>query len=165
MPAKDEKRLYTFGHVHSFGDGKPRSEWEIVDCGTKGYCSVLDPVIWSAEYLDADIPDNGEPPANVRAEYERLIGYDPATWRNESAGNIVEMMQDDDADCAFDQPCKWGHRVEGHAVYCHNPTWLYAPSKCRRGKSWSDDEWPHEGCAGFSPNKNARTGEGLDQPE
>ena len=39
--------------------------------------------------------------------------------------NIVEMVADHE-DCAFDQPCKYGHRVEGHAVYCHNDEWKEA---------------------------------------
>ena len=40
--------------------------------------------------------------------------------------NIVEMVADQD-DCAWDQPCAFGYRVEHHAVYCHNEKWLYAP--------------------------------------
>lgn len=64
--------------------------------------------------------------------------------------NIVELVADDD-DCAFDQPCLHGNRVESHAVYCHNERWPQAPRKCRR--SWytggKDPDW---GCPGFAPN-------------
>ena len=38
--------------------------------------------------------------------------------------NIVEALSDDSI---FDQPCKYGNRVEGHAVYCHNTEWKDAP--------------------------------------
>jgi hypothetical protein len=35
------------------------------------------------------------------------------------AENIVEYLADPN-DGAFDQPCKFGHHVQDHAVYCHN---------------------------------------------
>jgi hypothetical protein len=67
------------------------------------------------------------------------------------AFNIVEAIQEQDADCAFDQPCKFGHRVEGHAVYCHNDAWESGPRKCRR--SWySGGEVKDEDCPGYQPN-------------
>lgn len=67
------------------------------------------------------------------------------------AFNIVEVMQESGADCAFDQPCKFGHRVEGHAVYCHNDAWSDGPRKCRR--TWySGGEVKDEDCPGFQPN-------------
>jgi hypothetical protein len=66
--------------------------------------------------------------------------------------NIVEEIQPDDADCAFDQPCGFGHRVEGHAVYCHNAGWADSPRKCRR--TWATDgEIKDEDCPGFQPNE------------
>ena len=64
--------------------------------------------------------------------------------------NLVEMVADGD-DCAFDQPCKFGHRVEGHAVYCHNDEWYDSPRKCRR--TWyTGGEVKDETCPGFQPN-------------
>jgi len=64
--------------------------------------------------------------------------------------NLVELMADAD-DCAFDQPCKYGHRVEGHAVYCHNHEWKEGPRKCRR--TWySGGSIRDEDCEGFAPN-------------
>lgn len=67
------------------------------------------------------------------------------------AFNIVEAIQEPDADCAFDQPCKFGHRVEGHAVYCHNDAWHDGPRKCRR--TWyTGGETKDEDCPGFQPN-------------
>lgn len=67
------------------------------------------------------------------------------------AFNIVEAIQEPDADCAFDQPCRFGHRVEGHAVYCHNDAWGDCPRKCRR--SWyTGGEIKDEDCPGFQPN-------------
>ena len=64
--------------------------------------------------------------------------------------NIVELMADE-SDCAFDQPCIYGHRVESHAVYCHNDKWPDAPRKCGYG----EDTWsgvPHSECPGFKVN-------------
>jgi hypothetical protein len=67
------------------------------------------------------------------------------------AFNIVEAIQEEDSDCAFDQPCKFGHRVEGHAVYCHNDAWRDGPRKCRR--SWyTGGKTKDEDCPGFQPN-------------
>lgn len=65
------------------------------------------------------------------------------------AFNVVELMPTDDE--AFDQPCKFGHRVEGHAVYCHNDAWPDGPRKCRR--TWyTGGEVKDEDCPGFQPN-------------
>jgi hypothetical protein len=76
------------------------------------------------------------------------------------ANNIVELVADAD-DCAFDQRCKFGHRVEGHAVYCHNDAWVDGPRKCRR--SWyTNGQTRDEDCPGFQPN-DAFTGR-LDTP-
>ena len=68
--------------------------------------------------------------------------------------NIVEMIADED-DCAFDQPCKYGHRVEQHAVYCHNEEWKKAPRKCRR--SWyTGGKVRDENCEGFCVNERIK---------
>jgi hypothetical protein len=67
------------------------------------------------------------------------------------AFNVVELVTADSEDCAFDQRCKFGHRVEEHAVYCHNDQWDDSPRKCRR--SWyTNGEIKDEDCAGFEPN-------------
>jgi hypothetical protein len=67
--------------------------------------------------------------------------------------NLVEMIADQD-DCAFDQPCKYGHRVEGHAVYCHNDEWIEGPRKCRNTWYYGRDKkgYQDEDCPGFAPN-------------
>ena len=66
--------------------------------------------------------------------------------------NLVEWIADSD-DSAFDQPCRYGHRVEGHAVYCHNDWWPDAPTKCRR--TWyTGGEVRDEDCPGFEPQKS-----------
>lgn len=71
-----------------------------------------------------------------------------------SAVNLVEMVAESD-DCGFDQPCAFGHRVEGHAVYCHNDAWSGGPRKCRR--TWyTGGEERDEDCPGFCPNPNAQ---------
>ena len=65
--------------------------------------------------------------------------------------NIVELMTAGNDECAFDQPCKYGHRVESHAVYCHNDGWVEGPRKCRR--TWyTGGEVKDEDCEGFEPN-------------
>ena len=67
--------------------------------------------------------------------------------------NLVEMIASPD-DCAFDQPCKFGHRVEGHAVYCHNSVWKEAPRKCRRSLYYGNKAgYEDSDCPGFSPNE------------
>lgn len=64
--------------------------------------------------------------------------------------NLVEMTAAGE-DCAFDQPCIYGHRVEGHAVYCHNQEWPDAPRKCRN--TWyTGGRERDEDCEGYKPN-------------
>ena len=99
------------------------------------------------EFLHPEGYSDDEPPEPVRKEYERLIGWTPESV-SAAPVNIVEAFAGDD--CAFDQPCVYGHRVEQHAVYCHNQTWLYAPRKCRRSRHRPD--YLHKDCKGFSPN-------------
>lgn len=76
--------------------------------------------------------------------------------------NLVELVADAD-DCAFDQPCRFGHRVEMHAVYCHNDAWKDKPRKCHR--TWyTGGKERDEDCEGFErnpsvPRPDARTGE------
>jgi len=56
-------------------------------------------------------------------------------------------------DCEFDQPCHWGLRIEGHAVYCENEDWEGSPRKCKH--SWyfgKDSEYKDETCKGYKPN-------------
>ena len=68
--------------------------------------------------------------------------------------NLVEMIADQE-DCAFDQSCKFGHRVEHHAVYCQNDKWEDGPRKCRR--TWyTGGEDKDEDCEGYKPNLNYR---------
>ena len=64
--------------------------------------------------------------------------------------NLVEMIDDDQS---FDQPCIYGNRVSGHAVYCHNDEWKDAPRKCRQ--SWYTGNakgCEDKDCEGFKPN-------------
>lgn len=64
--------------------------------------------------------------------------------------NLVELMAGAE-ESAFNQPCKHGNCVAGHAVYCHNPEWEDAPRKCRR--TWyTGGEVLDEDCPGFSLN-------------
>lgn len=62
--------------------------------------------------------------------------------------NIVELISDENG---FDQRCRFGQRVEDHAVYCHNDNWEDSPRKCLR--SWyTNGRIKDEECAGFEPN-------------
>ena len=64
--------------------------------------------------------------------------------------NFVELIAEPE-DCHYDQACIHGHRVNGHAVYCHNTEWLDAPRKCRR--TWATGgEVRDEDCPGFMAN-------------
>ena len=63
--------------------------------------------------------------------------------------NLVEVIFGDGPN--FNQPCKYGNLVEGHAVYCHNDNWLDRPRKCRR--TWyTGGQERDEDCEGYAPN-------------
>lgn len=143
-----EKAEYSY-HLR-YGRDAPNGLWAITK-RAQSFHSVGDPEVWTCPHDDSG--DDGQPPAALRAKFEELIGWTPPVEPPPSPANIVEMIADGD-DCAFDQPCMYGHRVEGHAVYCHNTSWLYAPRKCRRRQNENayGEAWPHEGCAGFRPN-------------
>lgn len=68
--------------------------------------------------------------------------------------NLVEFCAATE-DCAFDQPCIYGHRVEDHAVYCHNDHWKDAPRKCRQSWYYGGEKgYEDKDCPGFKPNPN-----------
>lgn len=146
----------TYSIGREYNKHHPNGRWTITYLPAGyGPCEGME-VVFETPVLEGDFDDSGEPPLRVRIEYERLMKYDPAEWKNRASINAVELITAG-RDCAFDQPCKWGRRVEWYAVYCHNPKWLYAPSKCRRraADSWIGQAWPHELCAGFEKNPNA----------
>ncbi len=99
-----------------------------------------------------DDPDEGYP-VDVRAEFERLIEYDPEydPAHNPTLGEVC--FADDEDGGGFNQPCRFGNLAEGHAVYCTNSKWLYGPTKCRR--TWyTGGERRDEDCPGYAPNPN-----------
>lgn len=63
--------------------------------------------------------------------------------------NLVEFLADP-SDCAFDQPCIHGHRVEGHSVYCHHPAGV--ARKCIYRFSGVRADYEQNECGGFEPN-------------
>ena len=101
-------------------------------------------VITEAQY---DQLGEADEPSKVLAdwfglEYQKYI-------RQPEPCNIVELIADEDG--GFDQPCRFGNRVESHAVYCHNSGWVDAPRKCRR--TWyTGGEVKDEDCPGYEPN-------------
>lgn len=149
---------YTF--ILTFNNEAPKGEWRILDISEGGATEAMfdaSKIVFRFPYTDEGNGTN-VPPATVREKYEALVGrpefinYDDPP----EIPNLVEMIADED-ECAWDQPCAFGYRVEHHAVYCHNEKWLYAPSKCRRhsGNSvWGDEAWPHDKCRGYKPNPN-----------
>ena len=64
--------------------------------------------------------------------------------------NLVEMCFGGE-DGGFDQECKYGNRVEQHAVYCHNDKSPYR--KCHFGW-YTGGEEPDNTCPCFKKNKN-----------
>ena len=96
------------------------------------------------ELADAiTVPESWEPPGRINGDNI----------------NIVELVSDEEQ--AFDQPCAFGNRCGGHAVYCHNEAWPNAPRKCRR--SWyTGGEVRDEDCPGFlrNPHHNPLPSEG-----
>lgn len=151
----DKRDQFSISERHTFG-APPAGEWLIkqakwqkFDARDGGYWSFHDgEVVWRTPVLPEDEDGDAWPPARVRAEYERLIGYDPE-FDPGSQANLVELVSDEDG--GFDQPCMFGNRVEGHAVYCHNSKWLYSPRKCRR--TWyTGGKTRDEDCEGFCPN-------------
>lgn len=136
---------------YTFGTGKPVGEYRIRDYEAERDENYDAPVVWSRPKT-ADDEKLDFYPADVRAEFERLSGRGEFIDWDEPPPmpNLVELIADED-ECAWDQPCAFGNRVDGHAVYCHNDKWLYAPRKCRR--TWyTGGEVKDEDCRGFKPN-------------
>lgn len=106
-------------------------------------------IVWRRAYDENEDLGQYDWPADMRAEYERLTGKtEIQIWHGKTAINLVEMI---DNNQAFNQPCAFGNLIEGHAVYCHNDSWLYAPRKCRR--TWyTGGERRDEDCPGYVPN-------------
>jgi hypothetical protein len=80
-------------------------------------------------------------------------------------GKIVENQEivplmggfGDEDDCAFDQPCKFGYRVDGHSVYCDNKKSPYRKCRCSwyYGRAASIiDKCADEDCEYFKANPN-----------
>lgn len=68
---------------------------------------------------------------------------------SEARINLVAMISDE---VVFDQPCKYGMRVDCHAVYCENWHTPDMPRKCRR--SWyTGGKVRDEDCAGYEKNE------------
>ena len=70
--------------------------------------------------------------------------------------NLVEMVAGDDEQ-SFNQKCKYGNLVDGHAVYCHNES-PEAPRKCRHTWYYGKNEkgCQDEDCPLFEANPNYR---------
>jgi hypothetical protein len=157
------QKYKSYGIMHSFSrrKGEPLETWTINGNGTRGFVSVSDKPVFTY-VVPSGTPDSerwgDEPPAPIRAEYERLIEYAPGD-PIPSPFNIVELAAstEDDPDVAYDQPCQFGNRVETHAVYCHCNTWLYSPRKCRRNRT----DFKHENCPGYIANPKLGTANAL----
>lgn len=152
----DKRDQYSISQRYTFAEGMKgewlitQAEWHKFDGQEGGYWSFHSGnVVWRSLMLDEDEADGAlYPAARVREEYERLIEYQPEYDAGIQA-NLVEMISDEEG--GFDQPCAFGNRCGGHAVYCHNSKWLYSPRKCRR--TWyTGGEVKDEDCEGYAPN-------------
>lgn len=106
--------------------------------------------VWTRPYRDDEDCGEYNYPPDVRAKYEELTGKPEFNqdWDGSRMVNLVEMISDEGG---HDQPCRWGNRCDGHAVYCTNDGWLYSPRKCRR--TWyTGGEVRDEDCPGYAPN-------------
>lgn len=75
----------------------------------------------------------------------------PAPEREKRVFNVVELIDDGEEGGGFDQPCAFGNRCGGHAVYCQNTDWKDSPRKCRR--TWyTGGKERDEDCPGFVAN-------------
>ena len=123
--------------------------WLIRDYSEGTAANYPGPIVWERAIAPGEDGTDAYP-ADLCAVYERLVGrpeFIPFDDPNESQKvNIVELIGEDGS--AFDQTCRYGYRVDGHAVYCHNDGWLYAPRKCQR--TWyTGGRVKDEDCRGF----------------
>ena len=105
----------SYTHIHQFSADHPKGMWKIL-VARKGKEWFLgdEEAVWVGAEGEVKL-DNGEPPQAVRDALVALLGYDKAPTPKHAV-NLVEMVADQE-DCAFDQPCAHGFRVEDHAVY------------------------------------------------
>ena len=131
-----------------FVDGGESGFWRIRDLDNrlKDLSDYPGKIAWQRAVVDGEVFDRY--PADVRAAFERLTGRSEFSDASKpESPNVVEMI-DDEPGSGFNQICRYGYLVEGHAVYCHNDRWLYAPRKCRR--TWATGgEVRDEDCRGF----------------
>lgn len=136
-----------YTYLLTFSKDTPDGEWQILDLSKVSFSEAFgDPskVVFSCP-TGSDV--DGLPPEALRKKYEELLGRPEFIEHPDtSTPNIVEIVADEE-DCAWDQPCKFGYRVQTHAVYCHCDGWLYSPRKCRRNRT----DFLHENCRGFKP--------------
>ena len=123
LPISEEEREQGATEFKAVIDGNSYSEWFDGFLGLKELATAL-----TAPW----------PPPTDLPPHEKM-----------TTNNIVEMTADED--CAFDQPCYFGYRVDTHAVYCHCDAWPNSPRKCRRNRA----NYRHEDCPGYVPNRVA----------
>lgn len=127
------KEIYSYGSIHL-----PEGSWWFIKKDEE--------IVFKMPFLEGDF-DLEEPPEKLKEKYEHLIGWQSSSLLKKPF-NIIESLSDD---CAYDQPCIYGLRVEQHAVYCHNEAWLYAPKKCHRSIEKTDKRY-YTNCPGFKSN-------------
>ena len=150
----ERAELYYFLQLQ-FGDRDDAGAYQIIASTKKYRPSPNEYVVVSRPYIEGE--DLGEYawPADVRAIYEKLTGKTEFSEWARKPFNIVPAMLADDDEISYDCPCAWAQRVEGHAVYCENDGWLYAPRKCRRGPGSWDGNPLQETCPGFKPRRTS----------
>lgn len=149
---------YGIETIYRFSGEDDIGEYRICDYDAPRDENYNAKVVWSRPISKVD-EELDFYPDDLRAEYERLCGRGEFINWDEPPPmpNLVELIADED-ECAWDQPCAFGYRVEDHSVYCHNDRWLYAPRKCHR--TWyTGGEVRDEDCRGFKPNPLLTTGQ------
>ena len=137
-----------------FSKTTPEGGWQILDISDVSFSEAFGDERKVVFRCPTGLPgqEDGLPPEPLRKKYEELLGRPEFIEHADSSiPNIVELVAEAE-DCAWDQPCKFGHRVDTHAVYCHNKGWLYAPRKCRRNRT----DYLHESCRGFKVNPEVK---------
>jgi len=148
---RDQLERVLFGHdASSAPPGTPLSElisdaiWPLVqDRRAAEVLEALGEITAAVQRLLTEEPTEASDPAPPRGRLRLVPKEEP------DAGEDFAMGMEGEA--AYDQSCRFGHRVGNHSVYCHNRTWQEAPRKCPR-TWWSGGEDRDEDCPGYARN-------------
>ena len=81
---------------------------------------------------------------------KRFLGKKKIKPKKEIPDLACFLISSMEEDCAYDQPCKYGYRVDGHSVYCENPK---MPNRKCHNTWFTGGEYKDEDCEGYKPNE------------